>query len=141
MRNRKWLITLSVITILNLFTLVYAYIEQGDFLINFVNASFMIGLFFLVISGSSYVIIGGFFKVSLMGWKRLLKRNNDDSIDRTHWSYENNEYEDEDVNEDDKHSTSDLRKKAKNDLFITLPLIIGIVLIAESLTFTNIFIK
>lgn len=139
MKTRKWLIRLLAVLSLSLLSLLYAYIKDEDILLEFINASFMIGLFFLVISGSTYVIAGGFFKVWSMGWKRLFRRRNEDPIDRTHWSYDDDEYEDE--NDEEVQLRRELRKKAKNELFLTLPLVIGVALIAESLILNYLFLK
>lgn len=135
MITRKWFIRLITVLGLSLVALLYAYLNDGDILLNYINASFMIGLFFLVISGSAYVINGGFFKVWSMGWKRLFRRNNDDDVDRTHWSYDNGE------DEEDVQLRQVLRKKAKNELFLTLPLVVGVALIAESLILNYLFLK
>lgn len=135
MKTRKWLIRLITIFSSSLIAFLYAYLNGGDILLGYIDASFMIGLFFLVIGGGSYVINGGFFKVSMMGWKRLLRRNDDGYIDRTHWSYDN------DVDDEDIEFKRELRKKAKNELFFTLPVIVGVFLIAESLILNYLFLK
>lgn len=137
METRKWLIRLIAVLSLSVVSFLYAYLKDGDILLDFLNATFMIGLFFLVISGSAYVITGGFFKVWSMGWKRLFRRNNNDDVDRTHWSYDNDEVEDE----EDDQLKRELRKKAKHELFLKLPFIIGIALTAESLILNYLFLK
>jgi len=137
MKTRKWSIRLITILSLSLVIFLYAYLRGSDILLGFINASFMVGLLLLIISGSSYVIIGGFFKVSLMGWKRLLRRNDDDYIDRTHWSYDKNNGD----NDEDVLLKQELRGKAKNELFITLPFIVGAALIAESSIVNYLFLK
>lgn len=135
METRKWLIRLLAILILSLISFFYAYLKDGDILLDFSNATFMIGLFFLVISGSAYVITGGFFKVWSMGWKRLFRRNNGDDVDRTHWSYNDGE------DEEDIQLKLELRKKAKHELFLKLPFIVGVALTAESLILNYLFLK
>lgn len=136
MKTRKWLIRSVTVLSLSLMIFLYAYMQGSNILLSFIDASFMVGLFFLVISGSTYVIIGGFFKVSLTGWKALLSRNLND-IDRTHWSY------DKDNDKDDEYDLSkqELRRKAKRELFIILPFIVGAALIGESLIVNYLFLK
>ncbi len=141
METRKWLIRLLAVLSLSVVSLLYAYLKDGDILLDFLNATFMIGLFFLVISGSSYVINGGFFRVWSMGWKRLFSRNKNEDIDRTHWSYDNNNDSDVDEDEEDVQLKRELRKKAKHELFLKLPFIIGIALTAESLILNYLFLK
>lgn len=110
----------------SLVSLVYASLKNGDLMINYLNTSFMFGIFFLMISGIFFVTMGGFFKVFGMGWKRLFTRN-DPYNDDSHWS--NDE-------EDDDKENLELRKKTKRELFINLPFFIGSFLVIQALIIT-----
>lgn len=124
MRRRVWVIRLIFSVVFILLSLIISFFLSDAFAVNFLNTSFVIGLLLLAISGASFVIINGFFDVFALGWKRIFSRE-DLTDDRSHWSY-------------DRENTSDsekdvLRKKAKNELFIFLPMTIGIVLVVLSL--------
>ncbi|OEG00090.1 hypothetical protein BHF71_06500 [Vulcanibacillus modesticaldus] len=124
MRHRIWTIRILISLGLSLLSLIIAFFLKDSLFLNYINTSFMIGLFFLVISGISYVIISGFFDVFVIGWKNLFFKK-DPYVDKNHWSYDNNVSTVDD-------EIKKLRKKAKLELFIYLPLFIGFFLISQS---------
>lgn len=122
MQKRVWTIRISLFSFIIIMSLLISLILKNSFTVNYINTTFFIGLILLVISGSSFVIINGFFSAFAMGFKVIFNRN-DESIDKSHWSYDKLE------NKDDK--TESLRDKAKKELFIYLPLTVGLFLMLQ----------
>ena len=128
MKSRTWTIRILMVLSLSLLSLLYAYVKQTNFLINYINSTFMFGLFFLMISGSFYVIQAGFFKVWGMGVRRLFKKEEDPYTDDPHWSNDNN-------NDFDEEKLK-LREVAKRELFVILPFFVGSIMLFQSILFT-----
>ena len=124
MKQRVWIIRLLLVLIMTAISLLVSLLLKNSYLVNYINTTFMLGLFFLVISGLSYTIIFGFWKVFSMGFKIIFNRG-DESLDRSHWSYDKSDSQDDSIDL--------IRDRAKKELFIYLPLTVGLVLLLQSL--------
>lgn len=125
MRMRVWFIRLVLAFAFTILSLIISFIMNGSLLINYINTSFMTGLFFLTICGITLIIFSGFFNVFALGWKKLFFRD-DQFSDKTHWSYDINSKK-ELANEKQL-----LRRKVRHELFIYIPLSIAIFLLTQS---------
>ncbi len=124
MKLRVWIIRFSLFLVITILSLLISLVLDNSYIINYINTTFIIGLFFLVFSGTSYIIIFGFFKVFASGFKIIFNRN-DEYIDKSHWSYDKVDNQSEKIDP--------LRYKAKKELFIYLPLTVGLLLILQSI--------
>jgi len=106
---------------LSLLSLLLSLFKEGQWLIHYINITFLIGLFFLIISGSSFVIHSGFFHTFFTVTKRLFNRV-EDLTDEPVWKNVPTDF--------DEQATPEKRKKT--ELFIYLPFFISFVLIAQS---------
>ncbi|MGD9677560.1 MAG: DUF3899 domain-containing protein [Vulcanibacillus sp.] len=125
MRRRIWTIRFISIFTSTIISLLISFVLKSSYTINYINTTFIIGLIFIVFSSLSFVIIFGFFTVLLKGFKLFFYRENP-SVDRTHWSYDIN-------NTPNNNHKNLLREKARKELFIYLPFIIGVVMILQSI--------
>ncbi|WP_068722652.1 DUF3899 domain-containing protein [Tepidibacillus decaturensis] len=126
MAKRKWFIRIILSITFSILSGMISIITEGKFLTNYINISFMIGLFLLMISGVAVVIFSGFFDLFAKGWKQLFFKS-DPSVDRSHWRYE--------INANGESKDDLLRKNAKRELFIFIPLFISLFLIIQSYFF------
>ncbi|MFV9511182.1 DUF3899 domain-containing protein [Tepidibacillus sp. LV47] len=131
MKKRIWLIRVMLGLFFTLVSILYAYMREGNFLLNYSNTTFMIGLSLLLISGIGIVHISGFFHVFWLGWKKMFFRE-DPYTDSTHWSQEKDKVPKEIILR---------KKKAKYELFIYLPLFIAIILIIQAILFLFLLLK
>lgn len=130
MRKRIWIIRLLMSTVMIITSAIISLFFSNSFIINFMNTSFLLALSFMVISGLSYVIINGFFNIFVLGWKRIFSKD-DLTVDRSHWSYDK---------KDENNSERELlRKNAKKELFIYIPLSIGIILFVISIIILSVY--
>lgn len=130
MRKRIWIIRLLMSTVMIITSAIISLFFSNSFIINFMNTSFLLALSFMVISGLSYVIINGFFNIFVLGWKRIFNKD-DLTVDRSHWSYDK---------KDENNSERELlRKNAKKELFIYIPLSIGIILFVISIIILSVY--
>lgn len=120
---RRWMIRIILSLFFSAVSFIVSFLNGDTLLLQYINTTFMIGLFFLVISGISLVLFSGFFNVFVLGWKKLFFRE-DPYEDRNHWHYEN-----KDPAESEKLI---LRKKAKLELVFFLPLSVSIILLIQS---------
>lgn len=121
--GRIWTIRLALSISISVITLLFSFSMDGTTLLNYINTSFLIGLFLLIISGSSFVINLGFFDTFAKVTKKIFKKD-DEYTDKTHWSYNENNKD-----EEDKH----LRKNKKLEYLLYSPLFISFFLMAQSL--------
>lgn len=128
---RRWMIRILLSLFFSAVSLIISFFNGDTLLLHYINTTFMIGLFFLVISGISLVLFSGFFNVFVLGWKKLFFKE-DPYEDRNHWHYENKDPADQDPVESEKLI---LRKKAKLELVFFLPLSVSIILLIQSFLF------
>lgn len=104
--------------------LLIALFMKDQFIVNYLNASFMVSLFFLAFAGIAYTVIYGFWDVFAKGAKFLFSRRDDEGD----WS--TLDYEEKFNN---KSEGDLLRANAKKELFLFLPLTIGLLLLIISI--------
>ncbi len=128
MKKRAWAIRLLVTLMAMVIALLIALIMKGHILVNYLNVSFIISLFFLIFAGIAYTIIYGFWDVFIIGSKFLFSRR-DEEKDKNFWTLSKPQTT--------KTESDLLREKAKKELFIFIPLTAGIIIlnIAVIITF------
>ncbi|WP_165894961.1 DUF3899 domain-containing protein [Tepidibacillus fermentans] len=131
MIKRIWFIRAIMSLLFTLISILIAFFHKGNFLLNYSNTTFMIGLTLLLISGIMIVHISGFFRVFWLGWKKMFFRE-DPYTDSAHWSQEKTEIPDE---------MALRRKQAKYELLIYLPLFIALILICQAVLFLFLLLK
>lgn len=124
MKNRVWSIRLIITLIALVIVLLIALLLKGQFIVNYINISFNAGLIFLMFAGITYTIIYGFWEVFGKGAKFLFSTKNDEK-DRDHSRHEEKP--------DSKNEAELLRESAKKELFIFLPLTVGLILLTISI--------
>lgn len=132
---RRWMIRVILSLFFSVVSLIIAFLNGDSLLLQYINTTFMIGLFFLVISGISLILFSGFFNVFALGWKNLFFKK-DPYEDRNHWHYENKDPAGKDPAEMEKLI---LRKKAKLELTFFLPLSVSILLLLQSFLLLYLF--
>ncbi len=129
MTKRSWFTIIILSVLFSLVSLFISFFKQGEIITNYINISFIIGLLFLLIFSINLIIISGFFDLFFKGWKKLLF-NEDSYTVSTHL----NMNKEDNIDKHDKENKL-LRKKAKYQLFLFIPLIIGIILLFQSTLF------
>ncbi len=124
MAKRVWLIRLLVVLAFTAITALFALIPKETYAASYMNTSFIIGLIFLMVAAVAYTIIFGFWNVFAAGSKLMFRRRDEDEDD-THWSFDKPEVEE---------TVEHLREGAKRELFIFIPLTVGLVLLAQAIT-------
>ncbi len=125
MKKRIWSIRLLITLIALIIVLMIALLLKDQFIVNYLNTSFIISLIFLMFAGIAYTITYGFWEVFGKGAKFLFSTR-DDKKDRDHFKHEEKS--------DSKNETELLREAAKKELFIFLPLTVGLALLIISIT-------
>ena len=123
MTKRVWLIRLLLVVAFTALTALITLFFKGQYILNYMNTSFIIGLILLMIAAVAYTVIYGFWDVFAAGSKLLFRRRHEEK-DETHWSFDKKE---------DKEPIDQLRDSAKRELFIFLPLITGIALLMQTI--------
>lgn len=120
MKRKNWYKRFLSSILLSLALLFYSSVKEGNILFNYMNNTFIIGFFLLLIAGSYFVIYSGYFTNFGKLMKKVFSRS-DSSFDNSHWSYEEDE---EDV----------LKKaKIKKEIFLYHPAVVGLILMIESI--------
>jgi len=117
MKKRNWFTRLFFITLFSLVSLTIASRKPGDLLLQYINSSFLIGLFFLIASGIAIIFTFGVFQNFFKAWKSIYTIR-DPYSDSDHWSREDNE--------------EVPLSLTRVEYTITIPLMVGLTLIVES---------
>lgn len=123
MNLKKWTRRLSLSIITSLICLIISFF-QPNYLISYINITFLVGLFLFIISASTFVINSGFFNLFVKGLKILFKSSDEDPYnDDMHWSNE----------KDDKFYQKKKKKKEFTlEILLYSPFIVSIVLLSQS---------
>lgn len=119
MKNKRNYYRLIFAILFSVIIFIISYLNEGSTYENYMNTSFLFGLFFIIFAGSYYVLYSGYFTNFGRIMKSLFTKE-DPSIDTSHWSFDKDEEE------------MERNRKIKLEVFLYSPLFISVFLIAQS---------
>ncbi len=133
MKGRIWLIRISSIIILSLLSYILS-LKSANIMLSYINLTFMIGLFLLMLSALFYITLAGFFTTFVSGWKKIFVSNNKYNIENNNFNKKSDYTHEIAKKEDMLNEINILRDNAKKELLIYLPFTTSIALIIQSIS-------